>query len=54
MPVIIEALTIAGSIGALISWPALVIVVVLYVAFRRAGRDMEKRWRPLLYAFLIL
>ncbi len=49
MSVLLEALNLAGSIGAVVSWPPLLVIALVYMALRSGG--YKWRW---LYALLVV
>ena len=49
---LIEALNFAGSLGAIVSWPPLLVVAILYLVFQARGREMTKPVRIFVYIAL--
>jgi hypothetical protein len=53
MPILLEALNLAGSLGAIFSWPPLLAFALAYMALRATGHNMQGKWRWL-YALIVI
>lgn len=54
MNVFVEALNLAGGIGAVLSFPPLALVVILYLIFARKGEEMSSRKKLLIGILLVV